>query len=103
MDRALKISQSNKQKSKNKICAREASQFQLAGTHAWPWDPRLPKRNPQAAYDLPGKTTHAKDPMPSRQHVTSLKYLLQHVVTGCGILKAICVTTLRLECHNILL
>ena len=31
MDRALKISLSNKQKSKNKICAREASQFQLAG------------------------------------------------------------------------
>jgi len=59
MDRALKISQSNKQKSKNKICAREASQFQLAGTHAWPWVPRLPKRNPQAACDLPGKTTRA--------------------------------------------
>jgi|SaaInl85LU_5_DNA_1037374.scaffolds.fasta_scaffold49642_1 hypothetical protein len=100
MDRALKISQSNKQKSKNKICAREASQFQLAGTHAWPWDPRLSKRIPQAARDLPGKTTRAKDPLPSRQCVTSLKYLLQHVVIGCDILKAICLTVLRLKCHN---
>jgi hypothetical protein len=53
MDRALKISQSNKQKSKNKICAREASQFQLAGnapnrgTHKRPMTSRVRQPTPK--------------------------------------------------------